>query len=63
MTDNHLSSGATRESTQENIGEASSVRMSMREIAEQKLSQLGRYIKSAYNTEEDNRWTSFDEPR
>jgi hypothetical protein len=64
MTNNHLSSGATnREFAQQNTGGASSIKTSIREIAEQKLDQLGRYIRAAWSIEEDDRWKSFDEPR
>ena len=64
MTNNHLSSEATnREFAQKNTGRASSVQTSIREIAEQKLDQLGRYIRTAWSVEEDDRWKRFDEPR
>ena len=68
MPNNHLSSGATnREFAQENTGGASSVRTSIREIAEQKLDQLGRYIRAACSSEEakESKKTTipFDEQR
>ena len=62
MTNNHLSSEVAREFAQENTGGASSVTTSIREIAEQKLDQLGRYIRAAWSIEEDDRW-KLDEPR
>ena len=66
MPNNHLSFGATnREFAQETRAGASSVRTSIREMAEQKLDQLGRYIRAACSTEEakeSNEHTiSFDE--
>ena len=67
MTNNHLSSGATnREFAQENTGGASSVnsiKTSIREIAEQKLDQLGRYIRAACEEAKESKEStaSFDE--
>ncbi len=59
-----FSSGATnREPAQKNTRGATPVRMSIREIAEQKLNQLWRYISVAYRSEEDDLWKSFKEPR
>ena len=64
LTQPLFSAGATnREPNQENTGGTTQARMSIREIAEQKLRQFGHYIRSAYNTEEDDRSKSFDEPR
>ena len=58
-----FSSGATnREPVQETRG-ATPVRMSIRGIPEQKLNQLGRYIRAAYSNDEPHRWKSFKEPR
>jgi hypothetical protein len=59
-----FSSGApTREPAQENTLEAIRRRMSIREIAEQKLTELGRYITTAYRSEEDDLWKSLKERR
>jgi hypothetical protein len=55
-----FSSNATNgEPAQENTGGANPKRMSIREIAEQKLDQLGRYIRAAYSRENDARWKKF----
>jgi hypothetical protein len=61
MTNEPLfSSGATDRET----AEEGAIRVtSIREIAEQKLNQLGVYIRGAYRSEEDDRWKSFKEPR
>jgi hypothetical protein len=61
------SSGATnRQSAQETTGGTSAVTSNLNSIherAEQKLNQLGRYIRAAYSNDEDDRWKSFKEPR
>ena len=63
LTQPLFSAGATnREPNQENTGGITPARMSIRELAQQRLSQFGRYIRSAYDTEEDDRPKSFDEP-
>jgi hypothetical protein len=65
MPNNLFSSAAThREVVKENRGGAtpiSLIRMSIREIAEQKLNQLGCYIRAAYGCNEDDRWQSSKE--
>jgi hypothetical protein len=59
-----FSSDATsRDHPEGKTGGASPIRMSMRELAEQKLDQLGRYIRAACSSEEDDRWNSSKEPR
>jgi hypothetical protein len=61
MANQPLFSAATnREPNQENTGGITPARMSIREIVQQRLSQCGRYIRSAYNIEEDDR-LRFDE--
>jgi hypothetical protein len=63
MANQALFSAATnREPNQENTGGITPARMPIREIAQQRLGQFGRYIRSAYNTKEDDRLKSFDEP-
>jgi hypothetical protein len=66
MPNNHLSLWATnREFAQENRAGASSVRTSIREMAEHRLDQLGRYIRAACSSEEakesNENTISFDE--
>ena len=59
MPNNHFTSGAAnREGVQERREEAdpiSPIRMSMPKIAEQKLNQLGCYIRGAYGCDEDGK--------
>jgi hypothetical protein len=59
MPDTYFSSGATNR-PEENTGGVTRATLSMREIAEQKLNQLGCYIRAACRAEDD-RWKSFEE--
>jgi hypothetical protein len=62
MPNQAFSAVTNRERAQENTEGATRVN-SIRDMAEQKLNQLGRCIRDAYRSEEADRWKSFKEPR